>query len=92
MLIFIGTVLVVTYPPFDNVRLLSTSLSLYSLCFFYVLIASYVIVLKYTKFLVTPKSIIADIFSLFRTTSVCSCLNDLPITYSLSMYSVITPL
>jgi hypothetical protein len=92
MLISISTVLVVTYPPFDNVKLLLTSLSLYSLCFFCVLIASYVTVSRYTKFLVALESIIADIFFLFRTTFVCSCLNDLPIAHSLSVYSVITPL
>jgi hypothetical protein len=92
MLIFIGTVLVVTYPPFNDIRLLSTSLSLYSLCFFCVLIVFYATVSKYTKFPVVPKLIIADIFSLFKTTFVCSCPNDLPIVYSLFVYSVITPL
>jgi hypothetical protein len=92
MLIFISTVLVVTYPLFDDVRLLSTRLSLYSLCFFCVLIAFYATVLRHTKFLVALKLIIANIFSLFRTTFVCSCLNDLLIAYSLSVYSVITPL
>jgi hypothetical protein len=65
---------------------------LYSLCFFCVLITSYTTVVKYTKFPVAPKLIIADIFSLFRTTFVRSCLNDLPIAYSLSVYGVTTPL
>jgi hypothetical protein len=92
MLISISTVLVVTYPLSNNVKLLLTSLSLYSLCFFCVLIASYATVLRYTKFPIVPKLIIADIFFLFRTTSVYSCLNNLPITYSLFVYSVITPL
>jgi hypothetical protein len=92
ILISTSTVLVVTYPPFDNIKLLLTSLSLYSLCFFYVLIVSYVTVSKHTKFLVALKLIIANIFSLFRTTFVCSCLNNLLIAYSLSVYSVITPL
>jgi hypothetical protein len=92
MLIFISTVLVVTYPLSNDIKLLLTSLSLYSLCFFCVLIASYVTVSRYTKFPVAPKSIIADIFSLFRTTFVCSCLNDLLVVHSLSVYSVITPL
>jgi hypothetical protein len=92
MLISISTVLVVTYPLFNDVRLLLTSLSLYSLCFFCVFIVSYATVLRYTKFPVAPELIIADIFSLFRTTFVRSCLNNLLITYSLSMYSVITPL
>jgi hypothetical protein len=92
MLIFISTVLVITYPLFDDIKLLSTSLSLYSLCFFYVLIASYTTVVKYTKFLVALELIIIDIFSLFKTTLVYSCLNDLPIVYSLSVYSVIIPL
>jgi hypothetical protein len=92
MLISISTVLVITYPPFNNVRFLLTSLSLYSLCFFCVLIVSYVTVLQYTKFPVALKLIIADIFSLFRTTFVHSCLNDLPIAHSLSVYSVITSL
>jgi hypothetical protein len=90
MLISIGTVLVITYPPSNDVKLLLTSLSLYSLCFFCVLIASYATVSKYTKFPVTPKLIIVNIFSLFKTTFVRSCPNDLPIAYSLFMYSVIT--
>jgi hypothetical protein len=51
--------------------------------------ASYATVSKHMKFLVAPKSIIVDIFSLFKTTFVYSCLNDLPIAYSLSVYSVI---
>jgi hypothetical protein len=92
MLISISTVLVVTYPPFDDIKLLSTRLSLYSLCFFYVFIVSYTTVVKYTKFPVAPKLIIANIFSLFRTTFVCSCLNDLLVVYSLFVYGVITPL
>jgi hypothetical protein len=57
-----------------------------------VLITSYATVVKYTKFLVAPKLIIVDIFSLFRTTFVCSCLNDLLIAHSLSVYGVIIPL
>jgi hypothetical protein len=56
------------------------------------LIVSYATVLRYTKFLVAPKLIIANIFSLFRTTSVCSCLNDLLIAYILFVYSVTTSL
>jgi hypothetical protein len=92
MLISISTVLVVTYLPFNDVRLLLTSLSLYSLCFFYVLIAFYATVSRYTKFLVALESIIVNIFSLFRTTSVCSCLNNLLVAHSLFMYSIITPL
>jgi hypothetical protein len=54
-----------------------------------VLIAFYVTVSIHTKLLIALKSIIADIFSLFRTTFVYSCLNNLPITYSLFVYSVI---
>jgi hypothetical protein len=43
----------------------------------------YATVYKYTKFLVAFKLIITNIFSLFKTTFVCSCLNNLLITYSL---------
>jgi hypothetical protein len=51
---------------------------------------SYATVSRHMKFLVAFELIIVDIFSLFRTTFVYSCLNDLLIAYSLFVYSVIT--
>jgi hypothetical protein len=72
MSIFIGSVLVVTYPLSKDIKLLLTSLSLYSLRFFCVSTASYTAVLRYIKFLVALEFTIADTFSLFSTTFIQS--------------------
>jgi hypothetical protein len=68
MFIFISLVLVVTYPPSKDIELLLTSLSLYSLRFFYVSTASYAAVLRHIKFPIALEFTIADTFSLFSTT------------------------